>query len=116
MENALARIRVALLEGDRFLCRLLIERLEAAQCVVVSGVREPAEFVGQLPALQPDVALIDLCAAPLRQLAAKEVLQFLSSLHARHLTLATLVLSDSEDSGFVERCYQEGVGGYLERE
>ena len=116
MENSPARIRVALLEGDRLLCRFLLERLEAAQCLVVSASREPAEFVARLPSLQPDVALIDMCVPPLRRLPASELLNFLGSLHARHLTLSTLVFSDSEDSGFVERCYQGGVGGYLERE
>jgi DNA-binding NarL/FixJ family response regulator len=104
-----SEIRVSILE-DHFLVRDGIARILANVGIpVVAQYDDPMQFLTHLEADHPTVAIVDLT------LPRGNGIQVLQEAHQVNPNVRFLVLSGSREPGVVERCFQAGASGYLDK-
>lgn len=106
-------VRVALLEDQRLMRDSLAELLGAAGLQIVLSAGDPAAFLSRIHQNPPDVALIDLTLESEDGLTVTDGVAVLRELRQWHPDVRALVLSGNRDPHVIERCYLEGVSGYL---
>jgi len=70
-------------------------------------LKDPKEALRLIPAVRPDLAIVDL------SLGEENGLDFIKDLRVRHPELPVLVLSMHDESFYAERALRSGARGYI---
>ncbi|MGQ0504187.1 MAG: response regulator transcription factor [Myxococcaceae bacterium] len=104
-----AVISVAVLDDQLFVREAICAALQTAGLRVVGRYAEGEAFLRGLDSEPPRAAILDLILRETSGLAVLEVAQ------RRHPEIPVLVLSGSVEPGIVERCFELGASGYLDK-
>jgi len=112
--EALARVRVGVLDDHTLFREALSALLDEGGLEVVIATGDPEEFIGRLTEGDVAVALVDL-GLQLGGQGAMDGFGVLSAMKLRAPVAKSLVLSASSEPSDVSRCYQAGADGYLSK-
>ncbi len=108
-DSPASEVSVSVLDDHLFVREALCTSLQSAGLKVVGRYAEGAAFLRGLDTEPPSAAVMDLVLRGVDGLSVLEVA------HQRHPEVALLVLSGSGQQGMVERSFQLGASGFLDK-
>ncbi len=113
--EATAVTTVSILEDQSLMRQSLSALLEDAGFSVVGQYGDPGSFLSHISSDNPAVAIIDLSLQDRWGQLLQGGLEVVKEVHQRHPQVGVLVFSGSVEPQMVDRCYQEGASGYLDK-
>lgn len=107
--------RVVILEDQPLMGQSLSDILQGAGFAVAGIYCEPDLFLSRLPVDLPAVAIIDLGLNGGHRSIVPDGMATLRELRNRYPDVKPLVFSGATERATVDRCYQEGAAGYLDK-
>lgn len=102
-------VRLALLASQALIRECMGRVLTSAGLQVAADSGDPTEFVHLIDQLRPHVALVDVNGR------LEEAIALVERLHQLHPDVGILVLADDIGPGVVDRCFQSGANGCLDK-
>lgn len=109
MSGATTDIRLALLANQALIRECMGRVLSAAGLQIAAESGDPSDFVHAIDQLRPHVAIVDVNGR------LEEAIALVERLHQLHPDVGILVLADDIGPGVVDRCFQSGAHGCLDK-
>lgn len=102
-------VRLALLASQALIRECIGRVVLAAGLQIAAESGDPNEFIHRIDQTRPDVAMIDVAGH------FDETITLIERLHQLHPDVGILVLADDVGPGVVDRCFQLGANGCLDK-
>lgn len=108
--------RVAIVEPQPLMREAIARTLEGSGIRVMGAFPDPSPLVNRSAQDEPTVAVLGLRFRAAPGGAVADGPGLVGELHGRCPSTALLVFSNSTDPEMVDRCYQQGAAGFLDKE